>query len=480
MITTRSLALESYSLLEQLQSFKANPKVFMSDQKNIQKYLQNYRIIAQDSITGLPLEIEFQSEEALSQVFTHFSQEIINSREFVDIKNSFNEATREQTRPGRAAINQSNDDPAYLVDNLVFTKLEDMEKHGLRNATLHKTPWSGSYWPIYAGGLAMRYLDSQFPRSMDWHTNNSFILKTISNYTDINSSSVDFLSPAEKYDLLVGDDNMTLTRSTLNDGKAYYERYGKVEPWMGICHGWAAAAIMEDRPSHAIKVTAVKGFKITFYPADIKALAALLWAKSAPRSKFVGQRCQIRNPPTDDNGRITDQTCFDTNPGTWHLAVINQIGVNKRSFILDATYDYEVWNQPAYAYEYSYFNPQTGQETKNVKDAIVSKTEFRDDVFKKWRNDPRTSSFVGIRMKFTYISETEPAAIKKDNKSNDRLISVNYLYDLELDAQGNIIGGEWYHQQHPDFMWKHCKIDRRSMARQYPSTATGIMEASPK
>ena len=52
----------------------------MSDQKNIQKYLQNYRIIAQDSITGLPLEIEFQSEEALSQVFTHFSQEIINSR----------------------------------------------------------------------------------------------------------------------------------------------------------------------------------------------------------------------------------------------------------------------------------------------------------------------------------------------------------------------------------------------------------------
>jgi hypothetical protein len=35
---------------------------------------------------------------------------------------------------------------------------------------------------------------------------------------------------------------------------------------------------MEDRPSHAIKVASKSGFKITFYPSDIKALASLLWA----------------------------------------------------------------------------------------------------------------------------------------------------------------------------------------------------------
>ena len=30
---------------------------------------------------------------------------------------------------------------------------------------------------------------------------------------------------------------------------------------------------------------------------------------------------------------------------------------------------------------------------------------------------------------------------------------MQYLYDLELDAEGTIIGGEWLHQAHPDFLW---------------------------
>jgi hypothetical protein len=132
---------------------------------------------------------------------------------------------------------------------------------------------------------------------------------------------------------------------------------------------------------------------------------------------------------------------------------VNQLGVNKRSFVLDATFDYEVWNQPGFAYEYTYFNPQTGRESTRLSDAIVSKEDFTDDKFKAWRNDPRAVNFVGVRMKFTYVAETKATADKKDNKTKDRLVAVNYLYDLELDAEGNIIGGEWYHQQHPDFMY---------------------------
>ena len=27
------------------------------------------------------------------------------------------------------------------------------------------------------------------------------------------------------------------------------------------------------------------------------------------------------------------------------------------------------------------------------------------------------------------------------------------MYDLELDAKGNIVGGEWYTNAHPDFLW---------------------------
>ena len=59
--------------------------------------------------------------------------------------------------------------------------------------------------------------------------------------------TVGLLSPSEKYDLLVGDKNFTLTKAMWNEGLGYYNRNGSVERWMGICHGWAIAAYMYPR-----------------------------------------------------------------------------------------------------------------------------------------------------------------------------------------------------------------------------------------
>ena len=43
---------------------------------------------------------------------------------------------------------------------------------------------------------------------------------------------------------------------------------------MGICHGWAPAAFMVQRPTKMVEVLAADGkTKIKFYPSDIKALA---------------------------------------------------------------------------------------------------------------------------------------------------------------------------------------------------------------
>src|SRR6185436_9002354 len=93
---------------------------------------------------------------------------------------------------------------------------------------------------------------------------------------------------------------------------------------------------------------------LLFYPSDLKGLASLLWATTDPPSRGVGGRCEDTNPKKDRNGRVISPACFDSNPGTWHLAVVNQIGVAKRSMVIDATYDFEVWNQPVYGYRYRY------------------------------------------------------------------------------------------------------------------------------
>ena len=104
---------------------------------------------------------------------------------------------------------------------------------------------------------------------------------------------------------------------------------------------------MIQRPTKAIEVPAADGkTKIKFYPSDVKALASLLWANASPTTKFIGGRCNVktRRPMQMAASRIRPAATPTPAPGT--LAVVNQIGKSQRSMVIDATYDYEVWNQP--------------------------------------------------------------------------------------------------------------------------------------
>jgi hypothetical protein len=138
---------------------------------------------------------------------------------------------------------------------------------------------------------------------------------------------------------------------------------------------------------------------------------------------------------------------------------VNQIGVSKRSFVFDNTYDYEVWNQPVYSYQYSYFHPQTLLRSSTLMGALIDRRRFANDRFARYRS-PRASYLVGIAMQVVYVAETLPNHIGIDTPAQDKRIAVNFLYDLELDDQFKIIGGEWYNRFHPDFLWVHPKNSR--------------------
>lgn len=147
-----------------------------------------------------------------------------------------------------------------------------------------------------------------------------------------------------------------------------------------------------------------------------------------------------KDPERDENGRLIDPECFDINPATWHLAAVNQIGRAKRSFILDATYDYEVWNQPVYAYEYFYFNPETKKTTKTIAEAAVTPENFKSDPFKKYRG-PQIEKIVGVAMRVGYIVELGAGPREEEGQDWDQIHWVEYLYDLEIDPSGEISGG---------------------------------------
>ncbi|WP_137938582.1 peptidase [Chitinivorax sp. B] len=444
-------------------SLPAFAQVSADEQRSISEYMQRLQRDPQRTMDEVPVK-KSMAPYAMKKV-AKFSPKAIASGEFVEDKDSMRSQLLGSPRrasgvEGRAmammAAVQGNDNPANLVDNNrgLINNVFEMDRRSLSRAALSEQPWSDTYWPLYNGSVSYRYGDpdvySNNPNTWKDYWNYSNQLRPIAGY--ITNGRTDLLSPAEKYDLLVNDGNYSMTRAGWQMGEGYFNRNGDVERWMGLCHGWAPAAYMLPRPKQTVTVKSATGREIKFYPSDVKALGTLLWAEASPSTRFIGGRCNTKNPQKDDNGRIIDQACFDVNPGSWHQSVVNQIGVSKRSFVIDATYDYEVWNQPVLSYSYTYFNPQTGKAYNSAQEAIIARANYTSDKFAKYRANTAVN-IVGVKMTLNYIVETSPSHSETDNPRNDGVTSVSYMYDLELDAAGNIIGGEWYTNRHPDFLW---------------------------
>lgn len=373
----------------------------------------------------------------------------------------------QKSAPGRGDLVER-----LLTGRSIMRRLQDMEQAGLMRGQVNVQPWSDDYWPIYKGVLGNRYGDPTFPRSTDWKDNFEYV-SAGPVYSVLNTGELDHLSPSEKYDLLIGT-TPSLTEVMWNEGQSYYDRSGQVESWMGICHGWAAASFMVERPRNKIVVPSFDGkHNITFFPADIKALISLLWAKIETPTNFVGGRCNIKDPPKDENGRVISPECGDNNPATFHMAVVSYVGKEKKSFVFDAAYDYEVWNQPIVSYEYRYFNVKTHAEANSYKDVMLDRSQFPQDRFAKYRA-PNAKYLVGIGMRLTYGIENQPIQRESDSEKFDSLMSVQYVYDLELDENMNIVGGEWYQNKHPDFLWLPVKGSRALTPYDYSLLATPL------
>ncbi len=323
-----------------------------------------------------------------------------------------------------------------------------------KSGEVKKRPWSGYYWPDVQGSIAARLSDPEFSR-ISRSTQIERVLPQLINYIRRNDaiSYSSFprknLSPAEKYDLWVGDRNLTLTNAVLNNSFKYYKQQnGNLPKWFGLCHGWAPASIMVDRPTRAVTVpSGLTGEQITFYPKDIKALATLAWTKKA--QTVIGLRCNASN--IDFNNRASiPKSCLDLNPGSLHIALVNQVGVNKKPLILDVSSNSEVWNHPVSKYKFQYFNP--------VERVIYN--DFERDVedinrvslFRAYRS-PETKYIIGVKLTLEYLNENYNLSRLTDDPRYDSLVKKEIYYDLELNEKYEIVGGEWLSSNYPDFAW---------------------------
>ncbi len=335
--------------------------------------------------------------------------------------------------------------------------------------------WSDDYWRTRYGGLAYRYSNPEeyetWEEAADVYAQPKNWDKLVDDLdkTEL-TQRIRKWSPAEKYDLSLFDLEFPLTNQQKELGEEFLEEDEKtVEDWVGICHGWAAATVMVPRPEKTVKVPGPEKTTITWYPNDIKAVASLLWAEAESDNNFAGVKCEIKNPAYYQNGRMQDQDCFDTNPATFHLALGNQVALAGKTFLMDNTFDYEIWNQPIQSYEFLYFDPiHPEKRSKNWKEvAVPYDASFKaGDRFQKpltrgqknekgvW-DDSGVRQIVGVINSIAYIGEVSPPA-HTEVANDDELVRVTYTYDLEIseaDGKSVVSGGEWHENSHPDFLW---------------------------
>ena len=313
------------------------------------------------------------------------------------------------------AINKSawdnNNDP-----NLITSDTNTTFEYNFQNLPLEGqldfTPWADTYWPSFQRGIANR-----------WYGNtNVHVMPYKNKVMSMSNKDLKKLSPAEKYDIFVGDYKYSLTKSEL-------DRTSPKDPqWEGLCHGWAMAALLWKEPNSVIMENE-DGIKIPFGASDIKALLIYLQANSDTKEYMAGTRCE--QDLTVISFKDRDDACMDINAGAFHVILTNRVGILKKGFVMDVDTGKEVWNQPVYAYTTKII--KTHGPTKNAAEGTVKEIQVQTTV--------------------TYTGEIAPSF----ESPLENPVQREYKYILELNSDDRIIGGKWISEDYPDFIWVQKK-----------------------
>jgi hypothetical protein len=305
--------------------------------------------------------------------------------------------------------------------------------------------WSDSYWPSYKGGITFRW---NHPDPMPFR----YAFHTLAELRRMSLDELSTLSPAELYDIAMGDYQYTLTRRVL----------AMTSPrdiwWEGICHGWAQAAANYPEPGKNI-ITNPQGLRVPFGSSDVKALLSMHDAyNSIGEYARVGERCEVagkvpgeatlrdRNPQMPAPELAETEECRDVNAGAFHVVLTNMIGIFSRSFVADIDRFNDVWNQPVTSFQSMLLGEEELTEDHLavgiVRRVRVVTTMTYGEELQFWSAEKEA------RGERNFVSkEPVTGTIHQAFRSKD------YEYVLELDQQGQIVGGEWITLTRPDFLW---------------------------
>lgn len=298
-------------------------------------------------------------------------------------------------------------DPAIMN---FFYKKKFSELPLRASLTNSKKLWSGDYWPLSKGNINYR-----------WYSSKKIGLNlrspTKEEALDMSIPELAELSPSEKYDLFTGRYDYPLRREVEKIANP------NAKIWEGICHGWSPATINHNEPTPKLLLNP-DGIRIPFGSTDIKALLSYYYAHvyRSPDTHQMGKRCY---------GTPSPDCMEDMNAGAFHLILTNRLGLEKKSVIADLQRFEEVWNHPITTYD---------------SRVLGSERPF-------FNSAPGTVKTVRIQTRVTYLDDNGNDWHPVIGTSKQSYMTQDYDYHLDLDQNGDIIGGRWNSKARPDFLW---------------------------
>lgn len=277
-----------------------------------------------------------------------------------------------------------------------------------------KRYWSGDYWALRKGSINFRWYSQK---------KSGFNLKSpsLEEARKMTIPELAELSPSEKYDLFTGRYDYPLKNevSKIADPKA--------ELWEGMCHGWSPATMNHNEPTPKL-MRNPDGIEIPFGSTDIKALISYYYAYNyrAPDTHQVGRRC-FKGPFLNNEKDCKE----DLNAGAFHIILSNRIGIDGNGFIADLERFKEVWNHPITSYQ------------STVMGEVPPDSQVA----------PGTTKVLKVKTEITYLDENGHDWHPVIGTNKQAYKNLTYLYNLELNNQGEIIGGLWTSKLRPDFLW---------------------------
>lgn len=280
--------------------------------------------------------------------------------------------------------------------------------------------WSSSYWPSREGGINVRW---NAPKKEGF----DYASPTKAQVQMMSLQELSMLSPTEKYDLYTGQYDYPMKKLAATAANR------RAPDWAGICHGWAPAAINHNEPTPKI-VTNPDGIQIPFGSADIKGLLSYYYAHhyESEGSNQMGLRCFFGSWMGGTRGCSND-----LNAGAFHIVITNMLGIRNEGFLVDVDRYKEVWNQPVYGYK-----------SKILADNLKLSGNAASTAVKEMK----------IATEFYYVDESDNLTWEVAMGTKEQIIAKrDYVYTLEIDAAGRIVGGDWESDERPDFLWNKTK-----------------------